>query len=175
MTTFKTADLCDSLEDIQACTTQFRGFGRRRAFAGLIRTVRCFEDIADMRRRVNERGEGCVLVCDGGGSLGRAIFGDAMALLMAKNGWVGAIVHGAIRDTAEIDAMDIGVKALGTVSRRGEKNGGGEHDVALQFGGVTFIPGRYVVADDDGVIVLPDGVAPSDVDTTPAATMYTTP
>ena len=35
----------------------------------------------------------------------------------------------------------------------------------MTFGGVTFVPGRYVVADDDGVIVLPEGVAPSDIDT----------
>ena len=61
--------------------------------------------------------------------------------------------------------MDIGVKALGTVAKRGEKNGAGEADVPVSFGGVTFMPGRCLVADEDGVIVLPEGVAPSDIDT----------
>ena len=162
----KTADLCDALDAVEACTSQFRGFGRRRAFGGTIRTLRCFEDIVDLRQRVNEPGEGCVLVVDGGGSLRRAIFGDVMAATMSRNGWIGAIVNGAVRDVVEIDAMDIGLKALGTVAKRGERNGGGAIDVPVTFGGVTFVPGRYVVADDDGVIVLPEGVAPSDIDTT---------
>jgi RraA famliy len=175
MAALKTSDLCDAHDGIAACSTQFQSFGRRRAFAGVIRTVRCFEDIALMRQRVNERRDGGVLVVDAGGSLDRAIFGDTMAALMIGNGWTGAIVFGAVRDVAEIDAMDIGVKALGTVAKRGEKNGGGEADVPVSFGGVTFVPGRYLVADDDGVIVLPDGVAPSDIDTGGVAGGYSTP
>ena len=159
----KTADLCDAIDAVEACTSQFRSFGRRRSFAGPIRTVRCFEDIAQMRERVHEPGDHAVLVVDGGGSLERAIFGDTMAELTMRNGWAGVIVYGAIRDVAEIDAMDIGVKGLGTVSKRGERRGGGALDVAVTFGGVTFVPGRYVVADDDGVIVLPEGVTPSSV------------
>jgi regulator of ribonuclease activity A len=165
MDTPKTSDLCDTHDGVEACATQFRSFGRRRAFSGVIRTVRCFEDIVLMRERVNERREGCVLVVDAGGSLERAIFGDSMAALMLRNGWAGAIVFGAVRDVAEIDAMDIGVKALGTVSRRGGKRGGGEADVPVTFGGVRFVPGRHLVADDDGVVVLPEGVTPSDIDT----------
>jgi len=169
----KTSDFCDAHDGVEACTTQFRSFGRRRAFAGVVRTVRCFEDIVLMRQRVNERRDGCVLVVDAGGSLDRAIFGDSMAALMAANGWVGAVIFGAVRDVAEIDAMDIGVKALGTVPRRGAKSGGGDVDVPVAFGGTTFVPGRYVVADHDGVVVLPEGLAPSDIDTSGvAATGY---
>ena len=154
----KTSDLCDAHDGIEACSTQFRGFGKRRTFAGTIRTVRCFEDIVLMRQRVHERHDGSVLVVDGGGSLDRAVFGDTMAALMLRNGWAGVIVYGAVRDVAEIDAMEIGVKALGTVPRRGGQAGGGEADVPVTFGGVTFVPGRCVVADDDGVIVLPAGM-----------------
>jgi regulator of ribonuclease activity A len=176
MDALKTSDLCDALDGIEACSTQFRSFGRRRMFHGVIRTVRCFEDIVLIRQRVNERHDGGVLVVDAGGSLNRAIFGDSMAALMLRNGWIGAIIFGAVRDVAEIDEMDIGVKALGTVARRGEKTGGGEADVPVSFGGVAFVPGRYVVADEDGVIALPEGMAPSDIDTRAvAAAGYSTP
>jgi regulator of ribonuclease activity A len=168
----KTSDLCDALESVHACKTQFRGFGRRRAFAGPVRTVHCDEDIGEIRRLLNEPGRGCVLVVDGGGSLGRALIGDNMAALMIRNGWAGAIVFGAARDVAEIDGMDVGIKALGTVSRRGERNGAGECDVAVSFGGVTFVPGAYVVADEDGVVVLPLGVTPSDVDLSATSSTY---
>ena len=159
----KTADLCDALAAVEACTSQFASFGRRRVFAGPIRTVRCIDDIAQMRERVAAAGNGCVLVVDGGGSLERAIFGDTMAETAIRNGWAGVVVYGAIRDVAQIDAMDIGVKALGTVAKRGERNGGGAIDVAVTFGGVTFVPGRYVVADEDGVVVLPEGRSPQDI------------
>jgi regulator of ribonuclease activity A len=95
----------------------------------------------------------------------RAIFGDVMAGVASRNGWAGLVIHGAIRDGLEIDAMDIGVKALGTVPKRGQRSGAGEADVPVSFGGVTFTPGCRVVADEDGVIVLPHGLTENDIQT----------
>lgn len=161
--TLKTSDLCDACDDAQACVLPLRGYGLRRAFAGTIRTIRCHEDIALMRDLVSQPGQDQVLVIDGGGSLARAIFGDVMADKALRNGWAGLVIHGAIRDGVEIDAMDIGVKALGTVPRRGERTGAGEVDVPVSFGGVTFTPGQRLVADEDGVVVLPAGLHERDI------------
>lgn len=159
----KTSDLCDACDDALACTLSLRGYGKRRTFAGAIRTIRCHEDIALMRDAVGRPGHGQVLVIDGGGSLARAIFGDVMAGVASRNGWAGLVINGAIRDCVEIDGMDIGVKALGTVPRRGTRTGGGEADVPVSFGGITFTPGRRLVADEDGVIVLPEGLSEADI------------
>jgi regulator of ribonuclease activity A len=159
----KTSDLCDACEPAQACALPLRGYGRRRAFAGTIRTIRCFEDIALMRDVVSQGGHDQVLVIDGGGSLARALFGDVMADQALRNGWAGLVIHGVIRDSAEIDALDIGVKALGTVPCRAGRTGAGEVDVPVTFGGATFTPGHRLVADEDGVIVLPAGVHESQV------------
>ncbi len=156
--TLKTSDLCDACDEALPCALPFRGWGRRRAFAGNIRTLRVLEDIALMRDMVGTDGRGQVLVIDGGGSMRRAIFGDVMAGVAQRNGWAGLIIHGAIRDGMEIDTMDIGVKALGTVPKRGQRTGAGEVDVPVSFGGITFTPGCRVVADEDGVIVLPPGL-----------------
>jgi regulator of ribonuclease activity A len=142
----------------------FHGYGKRRAFAGTIRTIRCHEDIALMRDVVGRPGHDQVLVIDGGGSIARALFGDVMAAMAVRNGWAGLVINGVIRDAEEIDGMDIGVKALGTVPRRGERTGAGEVDVSVRFGGVTFTPGHRLVADEDGVIVLPAGVTEGDID-----------
>lgn len=161
--TLKTSDLCDACDEAQACALPLRGWGRRRAFAGTIRTIRCHEDIALMREAVNRPGHGQVLVIDGGGSIARAIFGDVMAALASRNGWAGLVINGAIRDGVEIDGMDIGVKALGTVPKRGQRTGAGEVDVPVSFGGISFTPGRRLVADEDGVIVLPEGVTELDI------------
>jgi regulator of ribonuclease activity A len=163
--TLKTSDLCDACDEALPCALPFRGWGQRRAFAGAIRTLRVHEDIALMRDMVGRPGAGQVLVIDGGGSLARAIFGDVMAGVAARNGWAGLVINGAIRDGLEIDAMDIGVKALGTVPKRGQRTGAGEVDVPVTFGGITFTPGRRLVADDDGVIVLPEGITEADIRT----------
>lgn len=159
----KTSDLCDACDEAAACALPLRSYGLRRAFAGNIRTVRCHEDIGRMRDAISQPGNGCVLVIDGGGSIARALFGDLMAERAVANGWAGVVVNGVIRDSAEIDTMQLGVKALGTVSRRGERTGAGETDVVVSFGGVQFVPGRRLVADEDGVIVLPEGVSEHDI------------
>lgn len=164
----KTSDLCDACAEALACALPLRSYGRRRAFAGTIRTIRCFEDIALMRSAVNEPGHDQVLVIDGGGSLARALFGDVMADIACRNGWAGLVINGVIRDCVEIDGMDIGVKALGTVSRRGERAGTGETGVPVEFGGIRFTPGHRLVADEDGVIVLPAGVKEGDIATADA-------
>jgi regulator of ribonuclease activity A len=49
--------------------------------------------------------------------------------------------------------MDIGVKALGTHPLKSVKRGVGERDVAVRFAGVNFLPGSYLYADEDGVVV----------------------
>lgn len=152
-----TADLCDEHAEAQACTADFLGWGRRRSFAGPIRTVRANDDIVVVREMFAQPGEGCVLVIDAAGWR-RAFFGDYMAGLVAANGWAGVVVNGSIRDVAVIDSMDVGVKGLGAHPRRGEKSGKGERDVPVTFGGATFVPGRWVVADEDGVVVLPKGM-----------------
>ena len=162
--TQKTSDLCDACDGVEACTTQFRGFGLRPSFGGPVRTVRCDGDISKLRDIANEPGRGHVLVLDNGGALERAVFGDVMAALLVRNGWAGVVVHGAVRDIAEISAMDIGVKAVGSVSRRGERRGAGAIDVRVTFGGVDFEPGRYLVADEDGVVLLPAGKVEADID-----------
>ena len=83
--------------------------------------------------------------------------------LAARNGWAGVVVNGAIRDRVEIDEMEIGVKALGTVPRRAIIGGRGEMDVPIHFGGITFTPGARLVADEDGIIVLPPGLTESSI------------
>ena len=138
----------------QSCEIQFRQFGGVKQFAGQISTVRCFEDNVLLRARLSEPGEGCVLVVDGGGSLRCALIGETIGRLAHDNRWSGVIIWGAVRDVAELAQLDIGIKALGSNPRRSSKTGAGELDIAVHFGGVTFEPGRTVVSDEDGIVVL---------------------
>jgi regulator of ribonuclease activity A len=149
----KTTDLLDEHPEAHSCETQFRSLGRRRAFHGRIRTIRCLEDNALVKRMVSQPGNGHVLVVDGGGSLRTALMGDVLAGLAAKNGWAGVVIHGAVRDVAAIAETDLGLKALGVNPRRSAKTGTGEVDVPVDFGGVTFVPGHWLYSDEDGVVI----------------------
>jgi len=154
-----TADLVDRYgPELLVCDTKFRQFGGRRSFAGPVRTVSCREDNGLLRDLLHTPGSGSVLVVDGAASLRAALVGDLIAGAALANGWAGLAVHGAVRDSAALSALDLGIKALGTNPRRSAKAGAGAIDVPVTFGGVTFYPGDILHADDDGIVLLPRSV-----------------
>jgi regulator of ribonuclease activity A len=149
-----TADLYDEHgEALASLSVQLRDFGGVRSFSGPVRTVRCFEDNGLVKAVTQTPGEGAVLVVDGGGSLRSALMGDLITAAAVENGWAGAIIHGAIRDSVAIGGLRLGVKALGTNPRKSSKTGAGVLDEAVEIGGVVFRPGATVYADEDGVLV----------------------
>ena len=153
--TFTTADLVDAHEELQSCDLQFRSFGTRQRFSGAVSTVRCRHDNALVKKVLSQPGAGSVLVIDGDGSLHCALVGDVIAGMAAANGWAGIVVRGAIRDSAAMAMLDLGIKALGTNPRKSAKAGEGEIGVPVEFGGVIFTPGDYLYADEDGIVVSP--------------------
>ena len=153
-----TADLFDDYGDrLENCATQLTNYGGRVQFAGPIVTLRTFEDNSVLREMVHEPGGGKVLVVDAGASLRAAVLGDRLAEAAATNGWSGIVIYGAVRDVAALRELSIGVKALGSNPRRSRKEGLGVRGETLAFGGAVFTPGRTLVADEDGVVVLPAG------------------
>jgi regulator of ribonuclease activity A len=94
-----------------------------------------------------------VLVVDGGGAMTYALFGGNLGKLAEENGWAGVVVNGCIRDTAELAACAIGVKALAAHPKRSSKRGRGESDVAVSFAGLKIRPGEWLYADGDGIVV----------------------
>ena len=151
---YNTADLCDAHErDLHVVESMFHRYGRLAAFDGPIATVKCYEDNSKVREALSEPGEGRILVVDGGGSQRRALFGDMLGDLAVKNGWKGIVINGCIRDSAAIDQLEIGVRALGTIPLKTHKRGDGQRDVSVSFAGVTFRPGEHLYADADGIVV----------------------
>ena len=154
MAHISTADLYDERGDeLQSVSLQFQNIGGMSGFTGPVRTVRCFQDNALLKRMLSGPGDGAVLVVDGGGSLETALVGDIIATMAVDNGWSGLIVHGAIRDRVAIGTLPFGVKALGSNPAKSTKTGAGEADVPVEIGGVTFRPGATVWCDDDGILV----------------------
>ena len=154
MSDFKTTDLYDEyLEELQVAAPIFRGFGGKTKFHGEIVTLKAFEDNTFLKQSFESDGKGKVLVVDSGGSLRAAIMGDVMAALGASNGWEGVIIHGCIRDSADVAKVNIGVKALATIPRKTVKRNQGTLNIPVTFAEVTFNPGEYVYADEDGIVL----------------------
>ena len=151
---FTTPDLYDANEkDVRVAEPLFRSYGGAARFSGRVVTLKVFEDNSLVRTALEEPGQGQVLVVDGGGSTRCALVGDQLAVLAEKNDWAGIIVFGCIRDSLEIGKINIGVKALNTNPKKSVKKGAGDRNTPVTFAGVTFSPGDYVYADEDGILL----------------------
>ena len=147
-------DLCDKFGDaVQVVAPLFRNYGGRKSFGGEIVTLKCHEDNSLVATQAEENGRGKVLVVDGGGSMRCALMGDNLAARALENGWEGMVIYGCIRDVDEIATIDLGVQALASNPRRSIKRNSGLLNEVLNFGGVSFVPGHFVYADNNGVIV----------------------
>ncbi len=159
---FHTADLCDQYEEtvragqMRVLEPMLNSYGGRSTFHGRISTLKLFEDNSLVRKALELPGNARVLVIDGGGSMRCALVGDQLARLGMQNGWAGIVVYGCIRDSHAIGEMEIGVLALDTHPLKSIKKGVGEAEVTVTFGGISFVPGHCLYADDDGVLVSPD-------------------
>ncbi len=151
---FLTTDLCDEHPDfVRVVEPLFTNYGGKVCFGGEIVTVKCHEDNSVVKEIAGTPGQGKVMVVDGGASMRRALLGDMIAENAVKNGWAGFIIYGCIRDVDAIGALDIGVQALGTIPLKTDKRGIGDRNVSVTFGGITFNPGEFVYADNNGIIV----------------------
>lgn len=148
-----TPDLCDAYPDVAVVEPMFGNFGGHDSFGGEIVTVKCFEDNSVVKDLVAKDGAGKVMVVDGGGSMRRAMLGDMLAEQAAKNGWAGIIIYGCVRDVDVLIQTALGIQALGSHPMKTDKRGVGELNIPVTFGGVTFRPGEFVYADNNGIIV----------------------
>ena len=150
-----TCDISDKLHpDVQYLKPIYKSYGAKISFSGRIVTVKCYEDNSLVETALRTNGKDSVLVIDAGGSMNCAMLGDKRVTDAINNKWEGILVHGLIRDSATINSMEIGVRALGVCPVKSVKKGVGDSNITVNFSGVTFNPGEYLYADVDGVIVI---------------------
>ncbi len=150
-----TCDISDKLHpDVQYLEPVYKIYGAKTSFSGRIVTVKCYEDNSLVEEALKGNGKESVLVIDAGGSMNCAMLGDKRAADAINNEWEGIIVHGLVRDSVAINGMEIGIRALGVCPLKSIKNGVGDSNLIVTFSGVTFTPGEYLYADEDGVIVV---------------------
>jgi len=147
-------DLCDEYPDlVRVVTPMFKNFGGLSSFGGPISTIKCHEDNSLVADAVAEAGDGRVLIVDGGASLRCGLLGDNLALKAANQGWAGIVIYGCVRDVDALAGINLGIQAMTSNPLKSVKRGIGVRDEVVTFGGVEFIPGEFVYADNNGVIV----------------------
>ena len=102
--------------------------------------------------------EGDIIVIDAAGTP-PAVWGE-LATESAKNkGIAGLVVHGAVRDISDIRRLGFAVWSTHVASHAGDPHGLGEINLPIEITGQRIVPGDWIVADDDGVMVLPKAAA----------------
>jgi regulator of RNase E activity RraA len=100
-----------------------------------------------------------ILVAAAGGSTRSGLWGELLSTAARRSGCVGAIVDGAVRDVRQMTEMEFPVWARGTsIFDSRDRNRVIDVDVEVEMGGVKIVPGDLILADIDGVVVVPQEV-----------------
>lgn len=119
-------------------------------------TLRCWPaDNLTIHRAIELAARGDVLVIDGGDGSDTALVGDILVYAAHLRGLAGIVLHGMVRDRADIAAKGFPVFTRGATARGPVKETLGPIQVPIQCGGVLVRPGDLVAGDDDGVVVVP--------------------
>ena len=110
-------------------------------------------------KAVDESRPDDVLIAAAGGSMRSGIWGELLTTAALNTGCIGAIIDGAIRDISKISAMNFPVFARGScVYDSLNRQRVIDIDIRVEIDGVCFSPGDLVIADQDGIVVIPRSV-----------------
>jgi regulator of RNase E activity RraA len=105
---------------------------------------------------------GDVLVIQAYGSQFSGCIGDMLARYFKRKGGAGIVVDGRIRDSQRIRELGIPVWSTGATPHYASQSElfPWAYDVPVAVGGTLCLPGDFVVADDDGPVIVPQALAP---------------
>ncbi len=118
-------------------------------------TVSTFDgDWAKTVEAIDVAGKGDVIVVKCSGNTA-AVWGELATRSCINRGIEGVIIDGAVRDVDDIRELGYPIFAGREVPNAGEPKGFGEINVRIECGGIEVNPGDWIVADDNGVMVIP--------------------
>ncbi len=105
--------------------------------------------------------EGDVVVVDARGDMSSGVFGDMMSTYFKGRGGAGIVIDGVMRDRPTVEKLDLALWMGGWTPYYHVQVSifPSAVNVPIACGGVMVIPGDIIMADDDGVVVLPQSMA----------------
>lgn len=157
---FPTGTLCNADAKVRAMDAAVRQLFPDARLAGYAKTAKiAYGQNGAIHSAAREIQSGEVLVVDAGGSRDFGHFGDLLATCCHYRGCAGVVIDGSVRDTAELRKMKLPVFCVGTNPTRPSRTESGEINIDVLVGGVQISPGDIIVADEDGVVVIPEIMA----------------
>ncbi|MFI7481199.1 fumarylacetoacetate hydrolase family protein [Kocuria sp. M1R5S2] len=138
---------------------------------GLARTLRYVPNREDLfkshgggyntqKRAVDSVGEGEVLVMEARGEKGTGTVGDILALRAQVRGAAAIVTDGGVRDVSAVAGLEMPTFfANPHPAVLGRRHVPWDTDITIACGGTTVQPGDIIVADDDGILVVPPALA----------------
>lgn len=157
---YPTGNLCNANPAVRPVSSAIRPLipGVRIAGRACTARIRPGQNAA-IHRAVHGAEPGDILVVDGAASERFGPFGDLLADCCKARGMAGGVFDCTVRDSADIAALGFQVFSRGFHPEATAKTDPGETDIPVVIGGVIIAPGDVVVGDDDGVVVIPAGIA----------------
>jgi RraA family protein len=153
---FVTPHLSDNMNRLNAVSAAIRPIHTSGKLVGSAFTVKTRPgDNLMIHKAIDTAGPGDVILVDAGGDVTNSLIGEIMVSIAKKNGVEGFIIDGAIRDSEALRDMNYPVYAKGVTHRGPYKDGPGEINVPIQIGGTIVNPGDVILADMDGIVVVP--------------------
>lgn len=84
-----------------------------------------------------------------------AVAGGNVCAVAQQNGIAGFVIDGVVRDLGEIRNLNFPVYARGAFPKPGGKSNDGQSQVEITCGGVTVNTGDLIIADEEGIVVVP--------------------
>ncbi len=150
------ANIGDAMHRLGAMDSRIKPTWKGAALTGPAYTVWTRPgDNAGIHEAMRRAKPGDVLVINGGGDESRALIGELMGGRAKGSGLAGFIIDGAIRDADGLAEYDMPVFARAASPAGPYKDGPFALATPVAVGGVVVNPGDIVVADADGVVVIP--------------------
>jgi len=150
------SDVGDAMNRLGLCNMTLKAQWKGAKAVGRAFTIWVAEgDNAAIHATINDIRPGDFVVINAGGTCNRAILGDKIAKMYQDRGAVGVVVDGCIRDAHGIEELQFPVWATGVTPAGPFKNGPGKSAIPVAVGGVSISRGDLVIADDDGIAVVP--------------------
>ncbi|WP_421716236.1 RraA family protein [Arcobacter arenosus] len=107
-----------------------------------------------LHRAIYEAPEGSIIVAQSN-TMDYAVIGGNVALIAKKRGIRGFIIDGLVRDIGEIRENKVPIFARGVIPMPGGKKNAVPVNIPIIAGGISVNPGDIIVADEEGVAVIP--------------------